>query len=118
MRRLVFPWHRQIVDAAHAAGKPAVLHSCGHLNPVMDVIIDTIGYDGKHSFEDVIQPVEEAYEQYSKRISIMGGLDLDYCFTGLPASYSLRTSMSEKALPRNLTSAMRPRKLSPLGVGP
>jgi uroporphyrinogen decarboxylase len=44
----------------------------------MDDIIDDIGYDAKHSFEDGIQPVEEAYDQYGRRISIMGGLDVDF----------------------------------------
>ncbi|MBD3241644.1 MAG: hypothetical protein GF331_13725, partial [Chitinivibrionales bacterium] len=27
MRRYVFPWHKKIVEAIHAAGKPAILHS-------------------------------------------------------------------------------------------
>jgi len=40
MRRFVFPWHKQIVEAAHAAGKPAILHSCGCLTSVMDDVID------------------------------------------------------------------------------
>jgi uroporphyrinogen decarboxylase len=29
MRRLIFPWYRQIVEAAHQVGKPVILHSCG-----------------------------------------------------------------------------------------
>lgn len=84
MRRLVFPWHRQIVEAAHAAGKPAILHSCGNLSSVMDDVIDTLGYDGKHSYEDAIQPVEQAYEQYGSRIGIMGGLDVDFLCRSTP----------------------------------
>jgi len=50
LRRYVFPCHKQIVKAAHAAGKPAILHSCGNLETVMDDIIDDIGYDAKHSY--------------------------------------------------------------------
>jgi uroporphyrinogen decarboxylase len=84
MRQLVFPWHRQIVEAAHSAGKPAILHSCGNLASVMDDIVDTLGYDGKHSYEDTIQPVEEAYEQYGARIGIMGGLDVDFLCRSTP----------------------------------
>lgn len=84
MRRLVFPWHRQIVEVAHAAGKPAILHSCGNLASVMDDIIVTLGYDGKHSYEDVIQPVEQAYEQYGSRIAILGGLDVDFLCRSTP----------------------------------
>ncbi len=84
MRRLVFPWHHQIVEAAHAAGKPAILHSCGNLASVMDDIINALGYDGKHSYEDTIQPVEQAYEQYGSRIAIMGGLDVDFLCRSTP----------------------------------
>ena len=78
MRRYVFPWHRRIVEAVHAAGQPVMLHSCGAAREVMDDIIDNLGYDGKHSFEDVIQPVEEAYRQYGGRIAILGGMDVDF----------------------------------------
>ncbi len=78
MRRFVFPWHVRIVDAIHAAGKPAILHSCGNLNDVMDDIIDVMRYDGKHSYEDVICPVEEAYRRWGTRIAILGGIDLDF----------------------------------------
>lgn len=78
MRRFVFPWHERIVACAHAAGKPAVLHSCGNLAPVMDEVIDGLKYDGKHSYEDNILPVEEAWERWGSRIAILGGFDVDY----------------------------------------
>jgi uroporphyrinogen decarboxylase len=78
MRKYVVPWHKKIAAVGHGAGKPVVLHSCGNLVTLMDDIIDDIGYDAKHSFEDGIQPVEEAYDQYGRRISIMGGLDVDF----------------------------------------
>lgn len=78
MRRFVFPWHERIVACAHAAGKPAVLHSCGNLAPVMDDVIDGMGYDGKHSYEDGITRVEEAFQRWGSRIAILGGIDVDY----------------------------------------
>ncbi len=84
MRKFVFPWHKQIVAAAHAAGKPAILHSCGNLASVFDDITDDIRYDGKHSYEDTILPVEHAYEQYGQRIAILGGLDLDFICRSTP----------------------------------
>ena len=37
-----------------------------------------VGIDGRHSFEDVIEPVEDAYRTYGSRISILGGIDLDF----------------------------------------
>ena len=84
MRSLVFPWHKQLVSVAHAAGKPAILHSCGCLTDVMDDIIDDMKYDGKHSYEDTIQPVEDAYDQYHDRIAILGGIDVDFVCRSTP----------------------------------
>jgi uroporphyrinogen decarboxylase len=78
MRRWVIPWHARIVEKIHAAGKPAILHSCGNLEAVMDDIIDVIGYDAKHSYEDQITPVEEAYERWGGRIAVLGGIDVDF----------------------------------------
>lgn len=78
MRKFVFPWHKKIVKAIHEAGVPAILHSCGNLKDVMDDLIDDIGYDAKHSYEDKIMPVEEAYAKYGSRIAILGGIDVDF----------------------------------------
>ena len=78
MRKHVFPWHKKIVEAIHAHGKPATLHSCGNLTDLMDEIVDELGYDGKHSYEDGILPVEEAYEKWGSRIAILGGIDVDF----------------------------------------
>ena len=84
MRSLVFPWHKQLVSVAHDAGKPAILHSCGCLTDVMDDIINDMEYDGKHSYEDTIQPVEDAYDQYHDRIAILGGIDVDFVCRSTP----------------------------------
>ncbi len=78
MEEYVFPYTRKIVEVIHAQGKPAILHSCGNLKKVMDVIIDDLKLDGKHSFEDGIYPVEDALDWWSDRIAIMGGIDMDY----------------------------------------
>ncbi len=78
MKRWVFPWHKRIVEVIHKAGKPAILHSCGQLKSVMDTVIDDLKYDAKHSFEDQITPVEEAYDQWGERIAILGGIDMDF----------------------------------------
>jgi len=78
MRKYVFKWHDAITSTIHGAGRPAILHSCGNLSLVMDDIIDGLKYDAKHSYEDKIMPVEEAYDIYGKRIAILGGIDLDF----------------------------------------
>jgi uroporphyrinogen decarboxylase len=78
MRKYVFPWHKKIVEVIHNAGKPAILHSCGNLAQVMEDIIEDMKYDGKHSYEDKITPVEEAYEKWGSRIAILGGIDVNF----------------------------------------
>lgn len=96
MRRYVLPWHRRIVETGHAAGKPVILHSCGNLESVMDDVIG-MGYDGKHSYEDVIQPVERAYDAYRGRIAVIGGIDLDFICRSAPEEVFARSrAMLEK----------------------
>jgi uroporphyrinogen decarboxylase len=92
MRKYVFPWHERIVAAAHAAGKPAVLHSCGNLAAVMDDVIDGMKFDGKHSYEDNILQVEEAYERWGGRIAILGGIDVDYMVKRSPQEIHARAT--------------------------
>jgi uroporphyrinogen decarboxylase len=84
MRKYVFPWHKKITEAIHAAGKPALLHSCGNLSLVMDDIIDYMKFDAKHSYEDNILPVEEVYERWGSRIAILGGIDVDFICRSTP----------------------------------
>jgi uroporphyrinogen decarboxylase len=78
MRHFIFPWHKQIVEAVHGAGKPTILHSCGHFQNIVDDIVEDMKYDGRHSYEDNIMTVEEAYETYHDRIAILGGIDIDF----------------------------------------
>lgn len=78
MRKYVFPWHKKMVEAAHKNGKFAVLHSCGYMGEIMEDIIEDMKYDGRHSYEDNIIPVEEAYERWGGRIAILGGIDVDF----------------------------------------
>jgi uroporphyrinogen decarboxylase len=77
LREFIFPWHKACVDVAHAHGKPVMLHACGNLFEVMDDIIDTCGFDARHSFEDVITPVAQFKRQWGDRIALLGGIDVD-----------------------------------------
>lgn len=98
MRKYVFPWHKKIVDTIHKIGKPVILHSCGKLDLVMNDIIDDMKYDGKHSNEDKILPVEKGYAAYSERIAILGGLDLDFICRSTPEEvYERASAMLEAA---------------------
>ncbi|MBN2557272.1 MAG: hypothetical protein JXB33_00810 [Clostridia bacterium] len=90
IRRYILPWHREITGIIHDAGKPAILHSCGNLEFLMDDIIDA-GYDAKHSYEDNIMPVEEFYGKYKGRIAVLGGMDLDFICRAKPDEIHARS---------------------------
>jgi uroporphyrinogen decarboxylase len=101
MRRFVYPWHERIVALAHENGRPAILHSCGKLDLLMDDVIDGIGYDAKHSYEDGILPVEQAYERWGSRIAILGGIDLDFvCRAGAAAVRQRSQAMLDRSRER------------------
>jgi uroporphyrinogen decarboxylase len=91
LRRYLFPWYKRVVEAVHSYGKPVMLHSCGQLESVMDDLIDDVGIDGKHSFEDAIMPVEEADRRWGDRIAILGGVDIDLLARGTPEQVRRRT---------------------------
>lgn len=78
MREYIFPWHKKMVETAHSHNKPAILHSCGYIPDIMEDVIEDMKYDGRHSYEDNIIPVEEAYKRWGGRIAILGGIDVDF----------------------------------------
>ena len=77
LRKYHFPYLKRLVDLTHAHGKFFILHSCGNLSAVMDDLIDYVGIDAKHSFEDAIMPVAEFKRIYGHRIGVVGGVDVD-----------------------------------------
>jgi uroporphyrinogen decarboxylase len=82
LRQYVFPMQQEIAGIAKARGLPFLLHACGNLDEVMGDLIDHVGIDAKHSFEDKIRPVEEFYKLYGDRVAIIGGVDMDLLSRG------------------------------------
>ncbi len=78
LREYVFPYQKKLADISHEHGLPFLLHSCGNLRTIMDELIDDVGIDAKHSFEDIIMPAAEAKALYGDRIAILGGIDVNY----------------------------------------
>lgn len=78
LRKLIFPWVKRITDVMNAAGKPALIHSCGNVLAVMEDIITLLGFKAKHSYQDIILPVEDFYDLYNGRIAVLGGIDVDF----------------------------------------
>lgn len=73
-----FPWHKKNAEIAHEAGKLYMLHACGDLSLLMDSLINYVKIDGRHSFEDEIEPVTLAKERYGSQIALLGGIDVDF----------------------------------------
>lgn len=78
LRQYVLPGHRLMARMSHEAGRPYLLHSCGDLTSIMDDLIADVKIDGRHSYEDVIEPVTLAKKRYGDRIAILGGIDVDF----------------------------------------
>jgi uroporphyrinogen decarboxylase len=83
-RQFIMPGQKRCVEACHRHNKPFILHSCGQIDELMEDLIEEVGIDGLHSFEDVIEPVESIYERYGDRISILGGVDVGLLSAGTP----------------------------------
>ena len=81
LRHLELPWLAKYAALAHKHHKPFFLHSCGNLykkSPsLMDDLIELVGIDAFHSFQDVILPVTEAKTHYGNRVALLGGADMD-----------------------------------------
>lgn len=77
LRGLILPWHKKFAGLAHDHGLPYFLHSCGNLTAILDDLIDGVGIDAKHSFENAILPVTEFQARYGDRVGVLGGVDID-----------------------------------------
>jgi uroporphyrinogen decarboxylase len=77
LRTLILPWHKRFAALAHDRGLPYFLHSCGNLTAILDDLIDDVGIDAKHSFENAILPVTEFQARFGDRVGALGGVDID-----------------------------------------
>ncbi len=91
LREFVLPGHKAMAEAAHAAGCPYLMHSCGKLDAIMDDLLDDVRIDSLHSFEDTIKTVEETKEKYGDRIAVLGGIDVDFLCRSDEAAIRRRT---------------------------
>ncbi len=91
IRRHIMPRHKRLADLAHAKGKLFLLHSCGQVYELMDDFVNDLQVDAKHSFEDSVLPITEAKRLYGRRISLLGGMDVDLLARGTPETVRQRT---------------------------
>lgn len=74
-RELVKPVHRRAIEWAHAKGIPAILHSCGDVNPFLPEFLD-MGLDGLNPLEVKagMDPIA-IKKQYGDRLLLHGGIN-------------------------------------------
>ncbi len=109
LRTLVLPWHQKMAALAHRRGIPYFLHSCGNLTAILPDLVDAVGIDGKHSFEDAIQKAEDFQARWGDRLAVLGGVDLHLLAQGDEEDVRRRT--------RRLMEACGPRGRFAVGSG-
>lgn len=77
LREMFFPWFKKYASLAHQYDKMYWYHCCGNVSEIMEDLIEDIGIDAFHSFQDVITPVIEFKKRYGNRIGVLGGVDVD-----------------------------------------
>jgi len=90
LRARFLPQTQRIVELVHGAGKLFAFHTCGNVTAIMDDLC-ALGIDAKHSFEDKIMPVEEAYRRWSDRLGMIGGVDMHLLAAGSEEDVRMRT---------------------------
>jgi uroporphyrinogen decarboxylase len=78
MREFVFSGHKKIAQRWHATGRPYILHACGNRATILDDLINDVKIDAIHSFEDTIEKITDAKRNYGKKLSLIGGIDVDF----------------------------------------
>jgi uroporphyrinogen decarboxylase len=92
MRKYIVPWTAKMVKLIHDHQRQALQHSCGNAFDcgLINDVIDVCKFDGRHSYEDLTLPVEDAYKRYHKRLAIIGGLDVDFLCRSTPGEIRRR----------------------------
>jgi uroporphyrinogen decarboxylase len=76
-REYVFPWMKRCAEVSHKHGKHFILHSCDNLEVLMDDLINYVGINAKHSFEDTTYPVTRYKKMFRNSIALLGGVPIE-----------------------------------------
>ncbi|MBE5034432.1 uroporphyrinogen decarboxylase family protein [Gallalistipes aquisgranensis] len=93
LREHVVPQYRRVISLVHGAGRKFLMHSCGCIFSLMDDLI-AAGIDAKHSNEDQIAPFSRWIDDYSERIGLFGGFDMNELILN-PYDYVYRKVLEE-----------------------
>ncbi len=77
IRDHILAQYQRVISTVQNAGKPFLWHSCGCIFEVMEDVI-ALGINAKHSNEDTIAPFSRWINDYSDRIGLIGGFDMDF----------------------------------------
>lgn len=73
---LIFPFHKETIDAVKARGAFASLHSDGNISSVLDGIVK-LGLDVVHPFQESAgMSLQQFRDDYADRFTVMGGIDV------------------------------------------
>jgi MtaA/CmuA family methyltransferase len=71
-RRFALPWEKHIVETAHKAGMPYMLHICGDTEPILDAMLES----GADALElDYKTDMQKIHDEMSLRALFCGNLD-------------------------------------------
>lgn len=98
LRRLVFPYYRELAALCRAQGLLFVFHSDGNLWEVMDDLLE-IGFQALHPIEPKAMDIVEVKRRYVGRLCVIGNIDLGYTLTrGTPAEVAQEVRERIRAL--------------------
>ena len=83
LRRLIFPYYKQIGDLCRRYGKIFVFHSDGYLMDVFQDLIDT-GIQAIHPNEPTSVDIVQVKKQWGDQVALMGNVDVDLLSRGTP----------------------------------
>jgi uroporphyrinogen-III decarboxylase len=73
-REFYKPCYKEIIDQSHAGGAHVWLHSCGHVIPIVEDLIE-IGLDVLHPIQAHANDPKELADKFGGRICFCGGID-------------------------------------------
>lgn len=86
-KNMIYPHLKNLIDAAHEAGVPVVLHSCGYQMTLLDFYVEA-GLDMLHSFQPMAgNDLAAAYTKYGDKLTFITGIDTQRGDTMTPQEY-------------------------------
>jgi uroporphyrinogen decarboxylase len=82
-RRHVFPFYRQMNEAARRLGKPVIFHSDGDMSPVLEDILEA-GFDALHPIEPESMDIYALRKRVGMRLCLVGNISVNTLSIGTP----------------------------------